>query len=299
MKNINVIGVPLSYGCGKNGPHLGPDILRDYGLIDAIQSFGHSVYDLGNICVPAATDEDKFASAPDMKFFKEVYQVTNNLAEVVANSLSAGKFPLIIGGDHSVGLGVGSGVSSQLDNLAIIWVDAHADINTNITSPSKNMHGMPLAALMGVGDERLVNLYRKGVKVKPENVVLMGCRSIDEGELALIDELDLQLYTTENIKQRGVIEVFAELEERFAQLDVQNIHLSLDIDVLDAQFVPGTGTRVENGINLDELYTILDRIIATGKLRSMGLVELNPRLDEDNRTTKLCIEIVKYVAERL
>lgn len=267
MKNINVIGVPLSYGCDKDGPQLGPDILRDYGVIDAIRSFGHSVYDLGDISIPETIDEEKFASAPDMKFLKEVLQVNNNLAEVVANSLSAGKFPLIIGGDHAVGLGVGSGVSSQLDNLAIIWVDAHADINTNITSPSKNMHGMPLAALMGVGDKRLVNLYRKGVKVKPENVVLMGCRSIDEGELALIDELNLQLYTTENIKQRGVIEIFAELEERFAQLDVQNIHLSLDIDVLDAQYVPGTGTRVEDGIDLDELYAILDRIIATGKLR--------------------------------
>ncbi len=300
MKNINIIGVPLSYGCDKDGPHLSPDILRDYGVVDVIQNVGHSVYDLGDISIPEVTDKERFASSPDMKFFKEVCQVSNNLAEVVANSIAADKFPLIIGGDHSVALGSISGVSSQLDNLAVIWIDAHADINTNFTSPSKNMHGMPLAALMGVGDERLVNLYRKGAKVRPDNVVLMGCRCLDDGEVDLVDRLDLNMYTTENIRQRGVIDIFAELEKRFTQLDIKNVHLSLDIDVLEPKYVPGTGTTAENGVELNELFSILDKIIATGKLRSMDLVELNPYLDdEDNKTTKLCVGIVKYIAERL
>ncbi len=298
-RKINIIGVPIKYGCDNEGPNLGPDKMRKRGLVEELRSTGCEVYDLGNTYIPPATNRDRDA-ATNMKYFEQICEVTSNLAEQMSNSLACGAFPLVLGGDHSLALGTVSGASKQLDNLCVIWIDAHGDINTHKTSGSGNMHGMPLASLMGEGDKRLVNLYYEGVKVKHENVMLLGCRDLDEGEEALIEKRGLKVQRMDDIRKYGIEEAVRRVLKKIEDQNIQNIHLSLDIDSVDPKYAPGTGTDVEHGLTPDELKCYLDAIVGTGKLRSMGLVELNPLLDDkDMRTTHLCIELAKYVVERL
>ncbi len=299
MNKINIIGVPVKYGCDNEGPNLGPDTMRAQGLLEILKESGKDIYDLGNIYIPPATNKDRDLD-PNMKYFEQVREITTNLAEQMSNSIASGAFPLVIGGDHSLGLGTVSGASKQLDNLCVIWIDAHGDINTHKTSGSGNMHGMPLASLMGEGDKRLVNLYYEGVKLKHENVMLIGCRDLDEGEEELIEKRGLKVQRMVDIKKYGVEEAIKRVLKKIEDQKIENIHISLDIDSVDPKYAPGTGTDVDEGLTPDELKSYLSAIIGTGKLKSMGLVELNPLLDDrDMKTTKLCLEIVKFVADKI
>lgn len=184
---INVIGVPLNLGCDREGVERAPNHLRERGLMRIIRKNGHRAFDLGNLYVPLVSEADKFARGRSLKYLDAIVEVNNNLAELVYDTLRGGAFPLVIGGDHSLGLGSASGVGKSFDDFGIIWLDAHGDINTSETSPSGNIHGMPLSALMGMGSEELVNIYAPGNKVNPQNVFLVGTRSLDEGEQALIE----------------------------------------------------------------------------------------------------------------
>ena len=184
---INVIGVPLNLGCDREGVERAPNHLRERGLMRIIRKNGHRAFDLGNLYVPLVSEADKFARGRSLKYLDAIVEVNNNLAELVYDTLRGGAFPLVIGGDHSLGLGSASGVGKSFDDFGIIWLDAHGDINTSETSPSGNIHGMPLSALMGMGSEELVNIYAPGNKVNPQNVFLVRTRSLDEGEQALIE----------------------------------------------------------------------------------------------------------------
>lgn len=299
MSKINIIGVPVKYGCDNEGPNLAPDTMRSHGLINLLKESGNEIYDLGNIYIPPATNKDR-DSDPNMKYFPQVCEITTNLAEQMSNSIATGAFPIVIGGDHSIGLGSVSGASKQLDNLCVLWIDAHGDINTYKTSGSRNMHGMPLAALMGEGDSRLVNLYYEGVKIKYENVMLIGCRDLDLGEEELIEKRGLKVLRMVDIREHGIEESINQVLERIESSHIENIHISLDIDSVDPKYAPGTGTDVDNGFSPDELKSYLTAIINTGKLRSMGLVELNPLLDDkDFKTTRLCLDLINFVADRI
>ena len=171
---INVIGVPLNLGCDREGVERAPNHLRERGLMRIIRKNGHRAFDLGNLYVPLVSEADKFARGRSLKYLDAIVEVNNNLAELVYDTLRGGAFPLVIGGDHSLGLGSASGVGKSFDDFGIIWLDAHGDINTSETSPSGNIHGMPLSALMGMGSEELVNIYAPGNKVNPQNVFLVG-----------------------------------------------------------------------------------------------------------------------------
>jgi arginase len=297
--NINLIGVPIHLGCDINGVNLGPEKLREKDIINVIKNNNHQVYDLGNIFVKEEDEKNKFSSHKKMKYIDTIVEVNTNLAEKVYTSLNSGIFPFIVGGDHSLGLGSISGASKYYSDLAVIWVDAHGDINTHETTPSGNVHGMPLAAAMGLGHEKLVDLYFHGIKVRRENVYIVGARDLDEGELHLIQELNLNLWTTEDIKTKGIETVIRELQKKLTESQIKNVHMSFDIDCLDKDLVPGTGTPVTKGLNISETKYLLKSLLETGLIKSMDFVELNALLDKDDSTADLAIDLIDWCFKHL
>ncbi len=298
--DINLIGVPIKYGSGKNGAQLGPEKLREYNIVNALSANGNKVYDLGDLYVPIYSEADKFKWHDQMKFLGPVLDVNSNLAHMVYCSLRADSFPLVIGGDHSLGLGSVAGGSRYFKEMAVIWVDAHGDINNSNTSPSGNIHGMPLAASMGVGDNSLTDLYYDGQKVKPENVYILGARDLDPGEIDLAEELKLNLYTMETVRNIGLEVLLNEIILKVKSSNVDGVHLSFDIDALDRELVPGTGTRVSEGFSMEEGKLILKDFLSSDTVTSMDFVELNPALDDENESTaKICLELIKYFAQFL
>ncbi|MEG1748949.1 MAG: arginase [Tannerellaceae bacterium] len=296
---INVIGVPLNLGCDRAGVERAPNHLREHGLMQIIRNNGHRAFDLGNLYVPLVKEAEKYARGSGMKYLDAIVEVNNNLAELVYDSLRGGAFPLVIGGDHSLGLGSASGVGKCYEDFGIIWLDAHGDINTSETSPSGNIHGMPLSALMGMGSEELINIYGQGNKVNPQNVFLVGTRSLDEGEWALIEKEQLSVYTMETIRLKGISFVAEDIKRKLRERKIRNVHFSIDVDSIDPRFAPGTGTRVPEGLMPDEFNDFIDHMLATNLIKSLDLVELNPDLDTNDLTTKLCLHIIDYITARL
>lgn len=296
---VNVIGVPLNLGCDCIGAEKAPNHLRERGLMDIIRKHGHRAFDLGNLYVPPVSEKDKFVSGNSMKYLDTIVEVNNNLAELVYDTLRGGAFPLIIGGDHSLGLGSASGVGKCFDDFGIIWLDAHGDINTCDTSPSGNIHGMPLSALMGMGSEDLVNVYAPGNKVHPQNVFLVGTRSLDEGEWELIEKEQLSVYTMETIRRKGMEYVAEDIKAKLKDRKIRNVHFSIDVDSIDPSYAPGTGTPVPEGLTPGEFNGFVDSILSTNLVKSMDIVELNPELDTENLTTNLCLNIIDYVTARI
>lgn len=280
---INVIGVPLNLGCDREGVERAPNHLRERGLMQVIRKNGHRAFDLGNLYVPLVSEADKFARSKSMKYLDAIVEVNNNLAELVYDTLRGGAFPLV----------------KSFDDFGIIWLDAHGDLNTNETSPSGNIHGMPLSALMGMGSEELVNIYGQGNKVNPQNVFLVGTRSLDEGELALIDREHLSVYTMETIRLKGIGFVAEDIKRKLKERKIRNVHFSIDVDSIDPRFAPGTGTRVSEGLIPDEFKDFVEHMLSTNLIKSMDLVELNPDLDTNDLTTNLCLDIIDYITARL
>ena len=297
--NIDIIGMPLFYGCDKPGVEKGPEELRKSNLVD-ILSKNHSVRDCGDVLVEYVSPDDKFKSHPKLKYLNEIVNSTNRLAEKVLFSLENNSFPFVVGGDHSLSLGSIAAVSKHFGNeLAVIWIDAHGDINTADSSPSGNVHGMPLASSMGVGPKELTSILFNNPKIKPENVFILGCRDLDLGELELIDELKINVWKYEEMQSKGVEQVLSELLALLKEKNIKDIHLSYDIDCLDPQYVPGTGTPVEDGMNFEESKVLLSGIISTSLVKSMDFVEYNPDLDKNERTKETCIELIKYLSNIL
>lgn len=297
--NISIIGMPLFYGCDKPGVEKGPEELRKNNLIDIFKE-NHSVYDLGDINVEKANAEDKFLSNSKLKYLDQVVSANNGLAAKVLYALENNTLPFIVGGDHSLALGSIAGASKFLGNdLAVIWIDAHGDINTEETSPSGNIHGMPLAASMGIGYEKLTSIFFDDYKIKPENVFILACRDLDQGEIDLINELNMHVWTNKDIDIKGAQTVSEELLSLIKEKEIKNIHLSYDIDCLDPEYVPGTGTPVHNGLSFTESKTLLESILCTSLVRSIDFVEYNPDLDENNRTIETCVELLKLISKTL
>ncbi|MGL5640773.1 MAG: arginase [Paraclostridium sp.] len=297
---INIIGVPTFYGCDKLGPQLGPDKLREKQIISTIKQYNHKVFDLGNIYVKEVGEENKFSSNPNMKYFDELVEINTNLAHIVNCSLAANCFPFILGGDHSIALGSISGVSNFFKkNFAIVWFDAHGDINTFETSDSKNVHGMPLASLMGYGDSTLKNVYFNETKIAEDNVYHIGGRDIDAGEKEFIQNTDMNMYYPDDLKNKGLDSIIDEILNSLHIKNLDAIHISFDLDFIDSQYVPGTGTRVDNGFTVDESKYLLSKLAKSGLVKSMDLVELNPKLDVNDTTADIAIDIVDTVFRNL
>ena len=293
---ISIIDMPLFYGCDNPGVEKGAKVLRENNLLDIFNK-SHEVCDMGEVHVKNVSSNDKYAANAKMKYLDEVVRSNNGLADKVYESLKNSSLPLVIGGDHALAIGSIAGSSKFFEqDLAVVWVDAHGDINTPETSPSGNIHGMPLASSMGIGHDILTNVYYSGQKVKPENVFLLGCRDLDLGELEIIKEYNLNVWTMKDIKTKGIKTILIELLEAIKKSNVKNIHFSFDIDSLDPTYVPGTGTPVEDGLTFPEGKEVIETIINTSLVRSMDFVEFNPTLDNNKRTLETCLELLKVIS---
>ncbi len=297
--DISIIGVPIFYGADKRGPEYGPDKLREKKVVEIIGKHNHRVFDFGDLYVPSVKEYNKFFSHPNMKYLEPIVQVNNNLAHLVYSSIKAGSFPLILGGDHSLGLGSVAGVSRAFDNFAVVWVDAHGDINTPETSESGNVHGMSLAKAMGIGFPDLTDVYYKGQKVKNENVFIIGARDLDKGEYDLIKKEHLHVYTAKRIHEYGIQHVVNEVLTDIKARNIQTIHLSFDLDFIDAKLVPGTGTPVPEGMTIEEAETLLKMFADTKLVKSMDFVELNPLLDRNDATADIAIDLLDWTFKHM
>lgn len=297
--DINIIGVPIYYGADKRGPEYGPEKLREKKVSSILGKYNHKVYDSGNIYVPEVKDYNKFYSHKNLKYLEPIVEVNKNLAHTVYSSLKAESFPLIIGGDHSIGLGSISGVSRAYKNFAVIWMDAHGDINTQDTSESGNIHGMPLAKAMNLGHKSLTDIYFEGQKVNPENVFILGARDLDKGELDLINRMKLNVYSADEINEKGIDVVIQHVLNILKEKEIDAIHLSFDLDFIDAEYVPGTGTPVTKGVNVEDTKKALKMLAESSMIKSMDFVELNVLLDKNDVTADLAIDLLDWTFKHM
>lgn len=297
--NISLIGVPMFFGSDKKGVEFGPKKLREKGIIDILKHNYHTVYDCGDLAVENIDEKEKFSFHCKLKYLEPIVKVNRTLAHTVYSTLSYNSFPLVIGGDHSLGLGSISGVSKYYNHIAVIWVDAHGDINTTETSITGNVHGMPLSAAMGIGSSELTDLYYSGTKVNTDNAFIIGARDLDDGEKALIKNKNLNVYSTQDIKKIGIEKILKEVMSKIQNNKIENVHLSFDIDCLDSKIVPGTGTPVKNGMKLSEVKFLLKYLMETKLIKSMDFVELNPLLDVNDATSNMCIELLDWTFKYL
>lgn len=295
--NINILGVPLYYGCDRYGVQFGPEKLREKGLVDIFKKEGHKVYDLGNLYVKEVTAFEKYEVGTTMKYLSPVVNTNNNLAQSVYSTIKAGNFPFSVGGDHAMGLGTLAGAAKAFgEDYGVVWIDAHGDINTEASSPSGNTHGMPLGASMGFGSDKLKNIFFEGKKVDPSKVFLICQRDLDEGEVELIKEYNINLWTSADIKEKGMEAIMKEVIAKMEETKVNNFHISFDIDCMDASLVPGTGTPVDNGISVEDAEFMLEQLFKTGKIKAMDFAEYNPGLEYD-KTTDSCIKVLNHLAK--
>jgi arginase len=291
-RQTRVIGVPLDLGQSRRGVDMGPSAVRVAGLEARLESIGHVVEDGGNVAV--AIPEQKKEGAAHAKYLREITATCTKSAELVLKTLEAGKVPMVLGGDHSVAAGTVAGVAEfyrrQNQKIGLIWIDAHSDMNTPETSPSGNVHGMPLAALMGLGPAELGNIFNFSPKVRPENCVLVGIRDVDAHEKENIRRAGVEVFTMRDIDERGMRAVMEEAL-RMAGRGTAGYHVSLDMDWIDPEDAPGVGTPVWGGATYREAHLAMEIIADHGRLLSFEIVEVNPVIDEHNQTADLAVEL--------
>jgi arginase len=291
-KKIRVIGVPLDLGQSRRGVDMGPSAVRVAGLEARLEALGHIVEDGGNVAVAIA--EQKKVGDQHAKYLKEITATCIKSADLVLKALESDHVPLVLGGDHSVAAGTVAGVAEfyrrKEQKIGLIWIDAHSDINTPDSSPSGNVHGMPLAAIMGLGPSELGNIFNFSPKVHPENCVLVGVRDIDAIEKENIRKAGIEVFTMRDIDERGM-RVVIEEALRIAGRDTVGYHISLDMDWIDPEDAPGVGTPVRGGATYREAHLAMEIISDHGRMLSFEIVEVNPVIDEHNRTAQLAVEL--------
>src|SRR5690625_650061 len=290
-KKISVIGLPMDLGQSRRGVDMGPSAIRYAGAFERLAALGYTMNDLGDITVNHTEQENNTETNKGLKNLDEVARANEQLAKMVDQEVSENVFPLILGGDHSIAIGSLAGISRHYDNLGVIWFDAHGDLNTEETSPSGNIHGMPLAVSLGLGHSKLVNILDYAPKVKPENIVIVGARSLDPGEKEVIKERGIKVYTIHEIDRLGMSYV---MEEAITYLKkkTDGVHLSLDLDGLDPSEAPGVGTPVLGGMTYRESHLAMEMIAEANILTSAEFVEVNPILDDKNKTATVAVELM-------
>ena len=287
---IDMIGVPIDLGADRRGVDMGPSAIRYAHLHNKLEELGYTLNDEGNIEVPI--QETCSITDTRLKYIDCIIPMARRVAGAVATSIQGGRFPLVLGGDHSLSVGSICGAAKH-KRLGVIWVDAHADFNTPETTPSGNIHGMPLAALCGLGDPRLVSLWGETSPVlDPKRVAVIGARDLDPGEKRNLREAGVMVQSMEQIDRIGMV---AALEKAFDRVsrEVDGIYLSLDMDALDPRHAPGVGTPVPGGLTFREAHLACEVVAETGKLIGMDLVEVNPILDVQNQTAILAVEFIR------
>ncbi len=290
---INVIGFPMDLGADRRGVDMGPSAMRIAGLEDRLRRLGYEVIDEGDIHILIM--ESQKVINPKLKYLDEILKTAEILAGSVEKTLEQGDFPLCLGGDHSMAIGSIAGISSYCrkkeHELGIIWIDSHADMNTDETTPSGNIHGMPLAVALGIGNKDLTHFYGFCPKVKPENVVIIGARSIDTEEREIVQDSGVIVYTMTDIDRQGILSIINKSLKHF-QKNVQHIHVSFDLDSLEPGIGPGVGTPVRGGLNYREAHSMMEAVADCGCMSSFEITEVNPILDERNKSAELAVELI-------
>ncbi len=298
-KPIHIINVPLDLGASRRGTDAGPSAFRVARLGHAIRSLGYSISSETDIPVPAM--ETRQSSDTRARFKEEILAVCTQLANYTRDSLDAGELPIVIGGDHSIAMGTVSGLSAYLQEknqkLGLIWFDAHGDMNLPGSSPSGNIHGMPLAHLLGYGDAELSSILGAKPAVDAGNVVLIGIRDIDDVEREFIRESGVTAFTMRDIDQLGMPEVTSRTLE-IANRDTAGFHVSFDLDGCDPDVIPGTGTTVPGGVSFREAHLLLEECAADGRMTSLEIVELNPFLDHANISAERAVTLIQSALGR-
>jgi len=294
MRPVHVIGVPLDLGGGRRGVDMGPSAFRIAGLDERIARLGCPVVDRGDLPTPIPETQD--LQDEHKKYILDISRICEQLYDLVLSSLNDGALPLVLGGDHSLAAGsVGAAAvwakrSKQLP-IGLIWVDAHADMNTPATSPSGNVHGMPLAALLGNDPRELADLGGWAPKIHPQNTVLVGIRNLDEREKTAVRESHVHVFTMKDIDRHGIADVMERAVD-LAGAGTAGIHVSFDMDACDPSIAPGVGTPVNGGLNYREAHLVMELVADAGLLTSLDIVEVNPTLDLRNTTAELGTELV-------
>ncbi len=293
QSHIAIIGAPLDLGQDRRGVDMGPSALRVANLNGRIAALGYQVEDLG--AVPVAQREASPEGPAHARYLPQIAETCRRLGVMVEKAASQGKVPLVLGGDHSVAVGTMAGMSrcfrKRKQSIGLIWMDAHADMNTPESSPSGNVHGMPLACCIGMGPPELTRLFGYAPKVDPRRVALVGLRDIDQMEAPHVRESGVRAYTMRHIDERGLRAVMEEAIA-IASAGSAGFHLSLDMDYVDPSEAPGVGTPVRGGATYREAHLAMEMICDSGKMLSMEVVEVNPVIDEVNRTADLAVELI-------
>jgi arginase len=293
---INIVGVPMDLGASRRGTDLGPGALRAAGIDGVLRQLGFTVGVQSDIMVPSCESRESYGDKSS-RFCQEIKQVCSSLRDRVEEIMDAGETPLVLGGDHAIAMGTIAGVAnhctSHNKNFGVVWFDAHGDMNTPASSPSGNIHGMPLAHLLGIegSDSELASLAKASPAVKPENVALVGIRDLDRGEAKRIRESGINVWTMADIDAKGMPQVVKEVLA-VVNTNTDGFHLSFDVDGLDPEVVAGVGTPVPGGVNFREAHLMLEEFSATKRMMSMEVVELNPLLDNCNQGAKNMVHLV-------
>ena len=285
-KIVDIIGVPIDYGANKRGVDMGPAAVRYTGLYEAIVDMGLECQDTGNIDVPIINKLNN--RYPEPSLIKELSQTYQDLSATVSRSLREGHLPLILGGDHSLAIGSIAGAQSVIGTIGLLWIDAHSDFNTEETSITGNLHGMPLAICTGVGSFKSLDFKNF---IDPQNVVIIGLRSVDKDESELLKKSGITIFTMEDIDVLGMREVMKRSLE-VAGKNTTGIHLSFDFDALDPSEAPGVGTPVKGGLTYREAHLLAEMVAESPKLCSIEFVELNPIQDMQNKTGELAVSLI-------
>ena len=291
--HIAVIGAPLDLGAGRRGVDMGPSAVRVANLNARLASLGYVVEDLGN--VPVSQPEAESPGPQNARYLAQITGTCTRLASLVEDALDRGRVPVVLGGDHSIAVGTVAGVAAHFrkknQKLGLLWIDAHADMNTPESSPSGNVHGMPLACCVGMGPVELTHIGGFAPKVDPANVVLIGIRSVDERERRHVQSSGVRAFTMRDVDERGLRNVMEEAI-RVAGNGTAGFHVSFDMDSVDPREAPGVGTPVKGGLTYREAHLAMELLCDSGLVTSMEVVEVNPVIDEANRTGDLAVELV-------
>jgi arginase len=291
---IHLFGVPMDLGSGRRGVDMGPSAIRIAGISERLRDLDITVVDEGDLDIKNM--EELPPGDVRARYLKEITRVSKLVSRRMATVLDHGHFPLILGGDHSIAIGTVSGVSSFCrrgrKKMGVLWIDAHGDINTPETSHTGNIHGMPLAALLGLGPRELASVGGEFRKVSPSNVALVGVRSLDEGERSHIRQTGVHVYTMSDIDRQGISRVVKNALARVTK-GTDYVHVSLDLDAVDPTVAPGVGTPVKGGLDYREAHLIMETIADAKVMTSLEIVEVNPILDENNTSAEFAVELVQ------
>ena len=288
MDPVAVIGAPLDLGAGRRGVDMGPSAIRYAGLEPRIEELGRRCVDWGDVVTAVA--EASAVGDERVRFLPQIKETCERIAELVAKAVDEGLVPLVLGGDHSVALGTLGGLARTSGKGGVLWLDAHGDLNRPGTSPTGNVHGMPLAAALGLGGAEFESEAYPLPALERSRVALFGVRSLDPAERGLLAELDALVFTMSDLDRVGVEPAMREALEHVAGPGF--VHVSLDLDVLDPEVAPGVGTPVRGGLSYREAHLALELVAESGLVRSFDVVEVNPILDRENQTAKLAVELV-------